>query len=307
MSNRANSRSFSELDKMSTGELEAVLRMDAQLPEGEGCDTDLILYITDIIAKRERENPAYSLPDVDKAWNTFNEKYRPHTDGGLSLYEDGQSDITELSGIKNRPSAPDNTSPVRRKGRGLARAALIAAVIAVLMLAATVTSYALGYDLWGHVAGWSRESFGFVPDGQIIPSISPSQSSQKELSELQAVLDAHGITANLIPKYIPEGFKHTDIYVDDVGIPNSFTSCLEKSEQTIVVEVITNANIVLSDYEKDEGDPEIYETNGVEHYIMTNMGKYLAVWRTENYEVSISGLETRDELIKMIDSIYEEK
>ena len=44
MSNRASGRSFSEFDKMSTKELEAILRLDSQLPEGADCDTELILY-----------------------------------------------------------------------------------------------------------------------------------------------------------------------------------------------------------------------------------------------------------------------
>jgi len=307
MSNLASSRSFSEFDKMGTKELEKILRLDAQLPEGEDCDTELILHISEVIAKREQENSSGRLPDIDKAWNVFNEKYRPYAGDGRSLYEYEQSDITELSSIKNKPSSPNSTSPVRHMGRRLARAACAAAVIAILMFAATATAYALGYDLWGYVAEWSKETFGFTPENQAPSSGLPSRPTQNELSDLQAALDEYGITEKLIPKYIPQGFVQTEFYVDSSGGSNYLTSVFEKSEQTIIIDVKTNANIVHSYYEKDYSDPEIYEMNGVEHYIITNMGKFFAAWRTENYEVSILGPETKEELIKMIDSIYEEK
>jgi hypothetical protein len=39
---------------------------------------------------------------------------------------------------------------------------------------------------------------------------------------------------------------------------------------------------------------------------MTNVGKYLATWTVNNLECSISGLDSKEELIKMIDSIYKE-
>ena len=38
-------RDFSKFDKMSTEELNEILRQDSQLPDGEDSDTDAILYI----------------------------------------------------------------------------------------------------------------------------------------------------------------------------------------------------------------------------------------------------------------------
>lgn len=62
-----------------------------------------------------------------------------------------------------------------------------------------------------------------------------------------------------------------------------------------------------TEYEKDADDPEEYSKNGVTHYIMTNFGDYFAVWLSGNMECSIyiAGGSTKDELIKIIDSIYE--
>ena len=59
----------------------------------------------------------------------------------------------------------------------------------------------------------------------------------------------------------------------------------------------------MTQFEKDPGDPEIYRTNGTAYYIMTNVGLYRTVWASGNIECSISGVASRDEIIKIIDSI----
>ena len=55
-----NGNSFSKFNKMSTEELDEILRLDFQLPDGEGLDEDTILYITEVIASREK-SPSHAL------------------------------------------------------------------------------------------------------------------------------------------------------------------------------------------------------------------------------------------------------
>lgn len=52
-----NSKDYSKYDRMSTESLEELLRLDAELPDGEGPDIGEILYISKVIAKREKEHP----------------------------------------------------------------------------------------------------------------------------------------------------------------------------------------------------------------------------------------------------------
>ena len=49
---------------------------------------------------------------------------------------------------------------------------------------------------------------------------------------------------------------------------------------------------------------EIYIKNGIEHYITTNVGEYRAVWSNSGLICEIHCVPTREELIRMIDSIY---
>ena len=57
-------RDFSKFDEMSTEELNEILRQDSQLPDGEDSDTDAILYIMGVIAKRNQELPSSDFGDV---------------------------------------------------------------------------------------------------------------------------------------------------------------------------------------------------------------------------------------------------
>ena len=148
-------RDFSKFDEMSTEELNEILRQDSQLPDGEDSDTDAILYIMGVIAKRNQELPSSDFGDVNHAWSSFNKNYRFASSEGCSLFDfddepqlNGTSDKTQIL----QPAPRSNTRP--RKWV-LRTARILAAVIAVL-LATSLTAYAFGFDLWGAIANWTK-------------------------------------------------------------------------------------------------------------------------------------------------------
>lgn len=96
-------RDFSKFDEMSTEELNEILRQDSQLPDGEDSDTDAILYIMGVIAKRNQELPSSDFGDVNHAWSSFNKNYRFASSEGCSLFDfddepqlNGTSDKTQI-------------------------------------------------------------------------------------------------------------------------------------------------------------------------------------------------------------------
>ena len=100
MANFDNKKNYSKYDSMSTEYLEELLRLDAELPVGEGTDIDEILYILEVIEEREREHPTgrYSEVDVNAAWESFQSKYLPYIMDGHSLYDfdDNETDGTKI-------------------------------------------------------------------------------------------------------------------------------------------------------------------------------------------------------------------
>ena len=62
---------FSIFDTMSTRVLQEILYQDSILPEGEGFDQGAVLYVMQVLARREEGGPP-----VEEAWRRFNECYR---------------------------------------------------------------------------------------------------------------------------------------------------------------------------------------------------------------------------------------
>ena len=70
-SNQTNKYAY--LSRLSTKELEAILRADAESPKA-GND-EAISYILEVIEQREREHPSGSFPDIDSSWKEFQTIY----------------------------------------------------------------------------------------------------------------------------------------------------------------------------------------------------------------------------------------
>ena len=161
------------------------------------------------------------LPDVDQAWQRFLTKYYPCEPLALAEETPGAPGMAPPA-----PPAPEGAVRPRRgrNVRWLTRAALAAAAIAALLLATTVTASAFGYDLWGVIAEWSKETFTFTandradrpaPDAhQAGASADPGEA---EYSSLQDALDSYGISTPLAPAWIPERFELDSVTVGETS------------------------------------------------------------------------------------------
>ena len=300
--NRKKDHSFSKFNRMSTQELDEILRLDLRLPDGDGLGPDAILYIMAVIAGRETSSSEAASPDVDKAWQHLLSNYLPDGTTGL-LGSDTSAD--------NVP-APSQPSPAvrrhHRRARWILRIAGVAGILAVLFFVTTITAYALGYDVWGTVAKWSSETFSFAAkENGDRPDSPDQQPGTPEFSSLQEVLDSYGIETPIAPSWIPERFVLDSAYADEIPAFINFAAYYTYGEDMLLVSVLfhkTNPQ-GYAQWQKDDGDPIEYEKNGITHYLMTNMGRQKAVWLNGTYECGITGDISKEELIAMLDSIYE--
>lgn len=288
---RTNRRDYSNFDKMSTDELKELLRQDSYLEEDEKSDYDAMLYITEVILEREGKDKAAEAAETEAAWKQFKEKYMPQDCDGRSLYDldDEDDEPAQKSAAVLLP---------RKTPRGLKWLVGVAAAVAVLVIG-TVTAKAFGFDIWDALISWGRETFNISrgePDGEkVIP---------EELKELADVLIKNGVASKLLPSYIPEGY--TAIDVGTIEMDNStIVSCfLEKGEGNIVLQyTVYSSEQNLADIQKNDPAPEFYEHGGRQFYIVNNYDEFDVSWVEGNVEGTIYGLSTRDELIKIIDSI----
>lgn len=311
-----NRKDYSKYDRMSTESLEELLRLDAELPNGEGSDIDEILYISEVIAKREKEHPTgrYSEMDVDAAWETFQTEYRPFVTEGRSLYDfdDDEPSSTETASLVPGTSSPFGLNRISARGRRrLGRVVSFAAAITILLGLMTFTAYAMGYDLWAVVAQWTKDTFTFVSASKANEaevSLTDATLNDGEYADLQAALDAHGITEQLVPTWIPGDFTVRTITVDEQSDPSyvAFYARYKYENKIIVIQINKyheNQDIEYSTWQKDVEDAHPIEINGHSYYIMTNMERPLISWVQGPFECYIIGDLSESELIKMVESI----
>ena len=292
----------SRFDHMPTEELENILRLDFQLPEGEGLDADTILYIAEIIAGREASSSQPSCPDAEAAWQDLLSQYLPEGTNGL---------LSDGAGAESVPSPRQPSPSARRHSRGIRwmiRIAGVAAILAILFFVTTITAYALGYDVWGTIAKWSSETFSFASkesgDRTDVPG---QQSNILEFSSIQETLDYYGIEETIAPTWIPERFVLEFVEAAENAGLIAFNAHYSYGEDILAMSAFCHKEPQekYAQWQKDDVEPTTYEAGGVTHYLMTNMGRQVAVWMTGNCECNITGDMSKEELLAVIDSIYE--
>jgi len=300
---------------MSTESLEELLRLDAELPDGEGSDIDEILYISEVIAKRDREQPTgrYSEADVDAAWETFQTKYLPYATDSRSLYDFDDDDPSDTKALAPDMPSPSGKKRISARGRHrLGRVATIVAAIALLLGLMTLTAYAMGYDLWGVIAQWTKDTFTFVSASKVNDAeLSGTNLSEGEYEDLQAALDAYGVTKQLAPKWVPSNYVLKSVEVD--GYSDSATTIFQCNyaydDLWIIMQIYMHHDLNdlrYSNWQKDDTDVTSIKIETQEIYFMENAGRQCAVWTDGSFECSIIADVSSEELYKIIKSIYEE-
>lgn len=274
-SNRPENIRGKSLDAMSTASLQALLQ--AELDSERDVDVDRVKKILAVLDARAEQKAV----DVDAAWDNFLHNHLP---------------------VEPLYPVPED-APAKKKGtrkRRLIRVAVVAAVLATVLLGVSLTASAAGYDIWNAVMLWSSETFGFEFDQNIGTS---SLKSDPEYAELKKALVDAGITDSLVPNYLPDGYKQVEFYAEN----GSFFAGYKNGEHAIIIQIQEIADNNNIQHEKDKNVSEVYVAGGINHYISTNLDEYIAVWTSNGYECFISGVPSKKELLKMIDSIYTEE
>ena len=263
---------FANYDSMTTQELEEILRLDAEMPEGQESDTDKFLYIMEVLAERKRDN-SHAGNTALEALETFKQHYMPETD----------------------PS----TAPVKSKNRCLrwVRSLTAAAAVLAILLVGSVTAKAFGFNVWKAVIQWTQETFHFGDWGKTDANSSSSYSS------LQEAMEKCNTPTWLVPTYIPQGFELTDITVEQSPLKNTYKAIYTNTGKDIVITVQDHLGKSPYYIEQSEGLIEEYKESEITYYIFENNNQAQAVWIVDSYECCIAGKATLDELKLMINSI----
>lgn len=271
---------FSKYDSMETEALEEILWLDAQSPEGQESDAELLLYVMGVLADRRRKNNAG--PDVGKAWESFQQNYMP---------------------TGEEPEVQPKKPAVRKKARWFRGLISAAAVLAVVICTAA-TADALGFDIWRTVATWAQETFHFSTGKQM--ESEPVSEDRMQYDSLQELLEQYEIASKVIPTWIPAGYEFFDIKIDETPMQKTLIAFYHNGNKKIKISVRNYLEGRPEQVEKSEELLEIYEVSGISYYIFENYEQTQAVWTVDTVECYISGELTVEQIKLMIDSIGKE-
>lgn len=282
MTPEQHNSSFDYLNTLNIQQLCGILR--SELDEEE-VNVELIKKINAVLASKTEKREI----DVDSAYD----RLRAAESSG-PLYSEIIDEMEAEPGKSARP---------RPRARFLLRVGMVAALVAVLLIGTGIVASAMGFDFWGAVSEWTEDRFGF-PIGE---SLYERTGVEYPYYELTQTLDEIGITADLVPQYMPQGYSVESVILRDSTRGFCVICILSDNDQEIMLSYLLVTEESARVFAKDDVSPETYIKNGIEHYIFTNEGNYRATWINKNVQCEIQEVAEKEELLKMIDSIYEER
>lgn len=298
-----HSNKYAYLRGKSADELNRLLKL-AVNPNGEDENDAYVDALLEALAEREY-TPEQRAAETDRAWRAFQSAYRAEDGRGLSLFPEEPSQ-------KSQPEQVVPITPSRRKRPRLRRTLLVAAVVACLLMLCVPT--ALGYQGFLDMIGqWSDEQFHFgslsfeseTDKDKFNKPITPEEDI--DYASVEDALSAYGVTALVMPRYIPNEFQIKTVRVDDDSTNGyiGFLALYSAEERALTLSISWTSTPRDGTYEKDSNPVEVYEKGGVTHYFFENNGHSVVAWYNGSFECYIQGDVSMNELKMMIDSIYE--
>jgi len=273
--------------KLETEQLEGLIEQDWQ-EGGSTLNAEETLAILEIL--EERSPSGVTDDEIEAEWQTFLTDYLPVLEEtGETLYE-GIYDLTEPA-VKHR----SKTSMLTR----------VAAILAVVVVSSSLFVYkTYSYNVWENFAKWTAEIFRLDNQGAPIEEPMFPNAADPRLQPLYEAMKDLEIPTTLAPTWIPERFQATGI-IDSSdtpfkGVVNTFVQ-----EQEVLMLIFEHSTDTDTIYEKDDTDVTTLKINGVTYYFMSNLAQNRVVWSVNQFECSINGTVSYEELEQMVRSIYE--
>ena len=285
MGNVEKNKRYAHLDQLSTQKLEDILRADLELQESG--NSDMVLYIMEVIEKRENGKSLENRADAERALKEFHELYNTSDSVGQSLYP--------ANTVGDTPLQHSEMPTPQTKNRHFLRRLFISTAAAAIITIFLVPS-ALGYETFYEMVGsWTESTFQFV-----------KKDNADNIDVVwQEKLNTYGILASVLPTKIPQDFvlQEWDIVEQEVSGDIEFVSFYLRDKTSLMISATCYNQSKSAAIEKDTTEVEEYRVGGITYYLFENLSQRVATWHVDNIECIISGDISIDEIKMMIDSI----
>lgn len=228
--------------------------------------------------------------DTEKSLERFHEKYAP-------LFNALNADTAAV---------PVSSPGKKHSNRALFKLLPIAAVLVLLL--GSVTAQAFGWNIFGAIARWTSEIFqlGNSSTPYATIQVNPLEKGEEAYYDtLEEAVEAFGITAPIVPKWIPERFELTKVTATNKTGGVFICADYISGDDILQIRYKEMKNVDFSSLEQEGSEVESYSIGEYRHYLLTDMDREKAFWQNEKLECVVAGNVSRKESKDIIDSIYE--
>lgn len=278
MSELERRKDFSQYDRMTTEELQQILRKHAHNELETEPDTEELFNIMEVLVERRQDTDSPAFRSDEEAFAEFCEHYMP----------------------KEKESARPVIGFPKRIFK---TTAAILAVVLVLTVGTTLTAKAFHFDIWSKFASWTKEVFQFADNAQEPTVANPEKEYNAELKSLQDALNDNAVAEKLVPTWMPDGYKSKDLKIRSTPRTLIIQSVYEKNGSELIINIRQTIGTPANQIEKSDDLLEIYTVSGIDYYIFSNNASLQTAWSIGEFECLIIGEITLEEMKAMIDSI----
>lgn len=271
-----------KFSQMPTPQLQHMLLLSLH----EDTDTETVEVILEVLEKRNGSDEEAALRALNKL---------------EQFYNTPDGDRQELYSSRG----PKSTSR-RNQGRKFRWLTRVAACC-VIMLSVMIAVQATGVDIFGMLAEWTDSVFHYsVSENGNVPSTAAQTAALAE-SEIQLALADVGMPANFAPTWVPEGYTLVKLkQVDTLISTGVCATFLNESGNRFSADIQTSdtaQNVEELLFEKDATNVETIVSNSRMFYVFSNTAGWSGVWSDGKYTVSVTGVDTRDNIVSIIEQL----
>lgn len=225
-----------------------------------------------------------------------------------SLAQFHQKFADKFAAIEAESAGTSVPSPEKKRSKPKFKIALVAALLIAALI--TIPVQAGGWNLWDmvtHIVSGVFQIGGSSVDNARI-RINPLEVGETaSYDTLQEAVDAFGIDAPIIPKWIPERFTLKEVVASNRSGSVLIHADYSSDDGTFQIRYSESSNLDLSRIEIESSNEQTYLAKGIKHYILTDLGYEKAFWKNGDLECQMFGDVSEQEMKDIIDSIYLEE
>lgn len=202
------------------------------------------------------------------------------------------------------------SSSEKRSARSWLKILPVAAILVLLL--GTVMAQAFGLsDLFSFIR-WDSEVFqvgGETVPHATITKMPLEEDEQVTYATLQEALDAFGIDEKLAPTELPERFELLEVCaVNRFGDVNIYADYMDLTSKDGLF-LIQYREVTADTTGFEQATPHVNIRNycGIDHHLMPELDRYKAYWQNGEIACYLDGTVSQEEMVRIIESIYEEK